>query len=67
MIFIEHMTPLTREEVEGKLDILREAIVSTEGRGAKSGHRDAVLAAIKATVPTYRTPEEVNSEGIKGA
>lgn len=57
MIFIERDKPYTREQVEEKLSILREAIDNTI---SDSGHHDAVIKAIKRTVPTYRSPEEVN-------
>ena len=54
LIFIERDQPLDREEVEEKLKILLEAV-------EKEGH-DNVVAAIRATVPTYHDPEEVNKK-----
>ena len=57
LIFIEQDTPLTRSEVEAKLDILREAV--------KEGEHDipaaCIKAALKQVVPTFREPHEINS------
>ncbi len=50
LIFIERDQPLSREAVEEKLDILRRTL-EEEGD---------ILAAVQATVPTFRSPEEVN-------
>lgn len=61
MIFIEHDTPFTREEVEEKLALLREAIKAAELNIAD----ESVKAAIKSVVPTYREPGEINSESEK--
>ena len=56
MIFIERDMPLTREQVEEKLDILQSAIIS-----ADDGDMGATKAAIIATVPTFKEPSEVNA------
>ena len=57
MIFIERDTPLTRAEVDEKLDILRAAVAAAENEiGAES-----VTAAMKAVVPTFHSPDEVNA------
>ena len=61
MIFIEHDTPFTREEVEEKLALLREAVKAAELSIAD----ESVKAAIKSVVPTYREPGEINSESEK--
>ena len=61
MIFIEHDTPLTRAEVEDKLALLRDAVEAAELNIADA----SVKAAIKAVVPTYREPSEINSESEK--
>ena len=58
MIFIEHDTPLSRDEVEAKLDILREAVVAAEGEIATP----SIKMAMKSVVPTFRDPEEVNAD-----
>ena len=57
MIFIERDKGLTREEVEEKLHILSKAV--------EQGGRAAVKEAIRATVPTYRDPDEVNSKAAQ--
>jgi FlaA1/EpsC-like NDP-sugar epimerase len=54
MIFIERDTPLTQEELEAKLDILREAVAAGSDEGARQ--------ALKTVVPTYHSPEEVNGK-----
>ncbi len=57
MIFVELDTPLTREEVEEKLRILNGAVTDAEGEiGAES-----ITLAMKSVVPTFRSPEEINS------
>ena len=58
MIFIERDLPLTRREVEEKLDILGAAVSAAEGEIAAPG----IKAAMKAVVPTFRDPEEVNAD-----
>ena len=58
LIFIEHDQPLTREKMEENLRLLCTA--------AEKGTPEAVYSAIRATVPTYKTPEEVN-ESAAGA
>ncbi|MDE6025289.1 MAG: polysaccharide biosynthesis protein [Lachnospiraceae bacterium] len=52
MIFIERDKPLSRDEVDNKLAILLQA-VEEEGY-------NVIVQAIKDTVPTYHSPEEVN-------
>ena len=52
MIFIERDTPYSKEEVAQKMAMLRSA--------AEKGDTRSVLHAIRATVPTYRAPEEIN-------
>ncbi len=52
MIFIERDKLLETGEVEEKLKVLREAIATDDDA--------AVKAAMKAVVPTFRDPEEVN-------
>lgn len=53
LIFIERDKPLPEEEIREKLGILREAI--------ETGHNTAVREALMKVVPTYHTPEEINS------
>ncbi len=61
MIFIEKDQPLTREEMEANLDRLKNSVVDFEHHG----QIDAVKNTIKAIVPTFRNPEEVNVEAEK--
>ena len=56
MIFIEHDTPLTRAEVDMKLDRLRSAVISAEGLICAQ----SITEAMKEVVPTFHSPEEVN-------
>ena len=57
LIFIERDKPLTRTQIEEKLEILREAVAT--------GDDETVRAAMKRVVPTYHAPEEVNCEAVK--
>ncbi len=57
MIFIERDAPLSREELEEKLDTLRVALE----RAASSSESAYIKDAVKATVPTFCEPEELNS------
>ena len=52
LIFIERDKPLSQEEIQRKLDILKEALAT--------GHNTTVKEALMKVVPTYHTPEEVN-------
>ena len=52
LIFIERDKPLTQEEIQEKLDILKKAI--------ETGHNSKVKEALMKVVPTFHTPEEVN-------
>ena len=51
-IFTEQDKPLTQEEIRSKLDILEKALETKSNHVAKQALRD--------TVPTYHTPEEIN-------
>lgn len=56
LIFIEHDAPLSRAEIEDKLDVLRDAVRLAEDEiGA-----DSIREAMKKVVPTFHEPEEVN-------
>lgn len=58
MIFIERDEPLTREAVNEKLEILKKAVeVSSRELGSAR-----VKAAVKAVVPTFREPNEINRD-----
>ncbi len=54
MIFIERDQPLEPSVIAEKLEILKAACATDDD--------DAVRAALKLAVPTYRSPEEVNSD-----
>ena len=52
MIFIERDAPLTEEQLNEKLELLREAV--------ESGSDEEARHALMTVVPTYKKPEEVN-------
>ncbi len=54
MIFIERDEPLSPEELEEKLDVLRTAVETEDD--------DAVKDALRRVIPTFRSPEEVNKK-----
>ncbi len=54
MIFIERDAPLTEEQLNEKLSILRDAV--------QSGDDEEARHALMQAVPTYKKPEEVNSK-----
>ncbi len=58
-IFVERDRPLSREEIEKKLQVLREALKTQSNRVVKQALMDVV--------PTYQPPEKVNSEAIASA
>lgn len=56
LIFIEKDTPLSKEEIEEKLQVLRNALESEDDNEARE--------ALRSVVPTFRRPEEIN-QGVK--
>ena len=54
LIFVEKDTPLSKAELERRLDILKQAV--------DTGSDEAVRRALKQVVPSYRSPEEVNAK-----
>ncbi len=56
MIFIERDAPLSREALEEKLTILKNALEQT----ASTSESDFVKEAVRSTVPTFHDPEELN-------
>lgn len=52
-IYIERDNPMSRDKMEEKLKILKDAVKSNEDK--------AVKEALRNTVPTFKTPEEVNT------
>ena len=61
MIFVERDAPLTRDEVEEKLEILRAAVKHAELEIEAQSIKDAMMSV----VPTFKTPEEVNNRAHK--
>ena len=59
LIFIERDTPLSKEEIEDKLDILYQACATEDD--------DLVRDALREVVPTFKKPEEVNEKADKSA
>ena len=57
LIFVERDAPLTREQVEAKLDLLRSVIKATEHNVSDL----SVTETIKQVVPTFRDPAKVNA------
>ena len=52
LIFIEKDAPLSREAINQRMELLAEA--------CESGDDEKARQALKAAVPTFKTPEEVN-------
>jgi FlaA1/EpsC-like NDP-sugar epimerase len=63
LIFIECDEPLTRDEVEEKLDVLRRAVEDAEDEIAASSIKNAMMQV----VPTFHNPEEVNRHAEESA
>lgn len=57
LIFIENDEPISMEDLQERLEILREAI--------RSNDDETVRAAMRKVVPTYKTPEEVNCKAAQ--
>ncbi len=56
MIFIEKDAPLSRKEVDEKLELLRRAVEASKNELASP----LIKEAIKKTVPTFHDPNEIN-------
>lgn len=56
LIFIEKDTPLSKEEINKKLQVLKKAIENEDDNDARE--------ALRSVVPTFRRPEEIN-QGVK--
>lgn len=54
LIFIEKDTPLKKEEIQEKLNILQKAIENEDDNDARE--------ALRSVVPTFRRPEEINKQ-----
>ena len=59
LIFIEKDEPISMEDLQSRLALLKEAI--------KSNDDETVRAAMRKVVPTYKTPEEVNCKAAEAA
>ncbi len=55
LIFIEKDTPLSKNEIVDRLNILKEACLTENDEAAKK--------ALKTVVPSYHSPQSVNSQG----
>ena len=53
LIFIEKDSPLPRQEMDRRMELLAKAV--------ESGSDDRTRKALKQVVPTFRSPEEVNA------
>lgn len=56
LIFIEKDTPLSKEQIDSKLEVLHKAIELEDDNAARE--------ALRSVVPTFRRPEEIN-QGVK--
>lgn len=54
LIFIEKDTPLPKEEINEKLQVLKKAIENGDDNDARE--------ALRSVVPTFRRPEEINKQ-----
>ena len=57
LIFIDKETPLSMEELQTKMNILKTAVDTLDD--------DGVREALRKVVPTFRRPEEVNKERME--
>lgn len=58
MIFIEKDTSYTREEVEDKLDVLKNALKMSENDISS----EKITEALRRVIPTFRAPDEANGK-----
>ena len=56
VIFVERDTPLTREEVDGKIRLLKDALAASGSEISPA----RITEALKQIVPTFHSPHEVN-------
>ncbi len=56
LIFIERDQPLSRKELQAKLNLLERVVKETQGKVNAA----EIKRAVKEVVPTFRDPEEVN-------
>ncbi len=60
LIFIEKDTPFTREQIEERIAMLKDAVAKDEGGLCT----DRIKQAMKRAVPTYKDPEQVNKKAL---
>lgn len=58
LIFIEKDTPLSKEVINEKLQVLKKAIENEDDNDARE--------ALRSVVPTFRRPEEINNKSLRG-
>ena len=63
MIFIENDAPLSRIEVDNRLAALNDAVEQTKGEISSP----IIKATIKAAVPTFVDPEEINKDAANSS
>ena len=63
LIYIETEQPPTRAEVDGELDILRQAVEAS----ADEVESPLIREALKQVVPTFKEPDEVNRDAENAA
>ena len=56
LILIETDTPLTRDEVDEKLEQLKDAVVAAENEVASA----SITEVMKQVIPTFKAPDEIN-------
>ncbi len=61
MIFVEKDTPLTRAQVDAKIDLLCRAVREAENDIASPRIKEAMMQA----VPTFKNPEDINNDAMQ--
>ena len=61
MIFVEKDTPLSRAEVDRRIEILTDAVRKSEGEISSS----EIKKAFARVVPTFHDPDEINSKAAE--
>lgn len=59
LVFIEKDEPISMEDLQSRLDLLKASVASNDD--------ETVRAAMRKVVPTYKTPEEVNCKAEQAA
>ncbi len=61
MIFVERDQPLSRTEIQAKLNLLSRVVKEHEGEV----NSPAVKEAMRSVIPTFRNPDEINSHAAE--